>query len=65
MTVSIKKKEKKSQIQEDVEGSQMKGVPKDINKGILRAEKNGKRYMYSGKVYADNVNVRKPKFLDA
>ena len=64
MTVSIKKKEKKSQIQEDVEGSQMKGVPKDINRGIL-VEKNGKRYMYSGKVYADNVNVRKPKFLDA
>ncbi len=42
----------------------MKGVPKDINRGIL-VEKDGKRYMYSGKVYADNVNVRKPKFLDA
>jgi len=65
VTISIKKKEEKSQIQEDVEGSQMKGVPKDINKGILRAEKNGKQYTYSGKVYADNVNVRKPKFLDA
>jgi len=64
VTVSIKKKEEKSQIQEDVEGSQMKGVPKDMNVGVP-TKKGNKKYMYSGKVYADNVNIRKPKILDA